>query len=295
MNLTLTTAGRLTECLLLSYRTPAAAVRPLVPRGLELVTRGGFAFWNVVACTVEHIRPSMLPEGCGVSYRHVAYRLHVQAHPADASGNGGAPLRGLYFVRSDADSRLVGGVGNLVTDFHIHPADVELAASNGVLTLAVRGHEETPDPHDGEPAGDVSDAIVRVSVAGDGHNDAALLAPPPGSPFASAEDADRVLRYQPLGLSVDLDGRYVKLAEVIRAESKWSERPVRVLEAHFRFFESLGLGEQDVQLERATRVAPVDYRWKLGRRVALRKPAAASAPAPAAPALVPPRPSRAAA
>src|SRR5258705_13594760 len=132
MNLNLTAAGRLSECLLLSYRTPAESVRRLVPPGLELVTRGPFAFWNVVACTVDRMRPAGLPGCCGVSYHHVAYRLHVQAH----AGNGEGTLRGLYFVRSDADSGLVGRLGNLFTDFRFHPADVELSSRDGVLTLA---------------------------------------------------------------------------------------------------------------------------------------------------------------
>jgi hypothetical protein len=263
-NFTITTTGRLAACLLLSYRTPAHLVRHLVPRGLDLVTRGGFAFWNVVACRVEAMRPAGLPACCGVSYNHVGYRLHVQAR----ADNGAAPLRGLYFVRSDADSALVGGLGNLLSDFHFHPADVELSSDKGVLTLAVQGHDEEHDPRDGEGLGDAADAIVRVAVdgAGDGSSP---LAPPPGSPCQSAADAERVLKYAPLGLSVDLDGRYVKLAEVLRDEAAWSEKPVRVIESHFRFFDRLGLGREDVQLERATRVAPIDYRWKLGRRIAL--------------------------
>ena len=270
MTLNLTTAGRLAECLLLSYRTPAAPARGLLPRGLELVTRGGFAFWNVVASRVEHMRPAGLPEWCGVSYHHVAYRLHVQAQAA----NGDGTLRGLYFVRSDADSGVVGTLGNCLTDFRFHRADVELSNGNGVLTLAVRGRNEQPDPRDGEPAGDVGDAIARVAVeTGDA---GASLAPPPGSPFATAADAERVLKYAPLAMSVDLDGRYLKLVEVLRDEAAWSERPVRVLESHFRFFDTLGLERQDVQLERATRVTPLEYRWRMGRRVALlRQPAVA--------------------
>jgi hypothetical protein len=276
MNLNLTTAGTLGECLLLSYRTPADSVGHLVPRGLELITRGGFAFWNVVACTVEHLRPAGLPEWCGVSYHHVAYRLHVQARTAAGDGT----LRGLYFVRSDADSNLVGRLGNLFTDFRFHPAGVELASRDGVLTVAVQGRGERPDPRDGEPAGDAGDAIARVSV--DGNIGAPALAP--GSPFASVAEAERVLRYAPLAMSVDLDGRYLRLAEVIRDEAAWSERPVRVLESHFRFFDGLGLSKFDVQLERATRVAPIDYRCRLGRRVALAMPPKAFIPDAIAPA-----------
>ena len=220
---------------------------------------------------VEHMRPAALPKQFGVTYHHVAYRLHVEGRVADAGGANN-PLRGLYFVRSDADSGMVGRLGNLFTDFRFSPADVELSSRDGVLTLAVQGKNEQPDPRDGEPHGDAGDCVVRVAESIE------AIAPPPGSPFASGNEAERVLRYPTLGLSVDLDARYLHLAEIIRDEAAWSERPVRVIEAHFRFFEEFGLAPDDVQLERATRVAPIDYRWRLGRRVALAAaPAAASA------------------
>ena len=282
MNLNFTTTGRLSECILLSYRTPARRVRHLVPRGLELVTRGAFAFWNVVACAVEHLRPAGLPACCGVDYRHVAYRLHVQARSATGDGT----LRGLYFVRSDADSAIVSRLGNCLTDFQFHPADVELSSAGGVLTLAVLGRGVEPDERGGEPAGSPGDAIVRVAM----DENATTSIAHEGSPFACPADAERVLQYAPLGMSVDLDGRYLKLAEAVRDEAAWSERPVRVIESRFRFFDALGLDGEDVVLERATRVAPIEYRWKLGRRVAL-----LSAPtAPATDAIGPVRPARAA-
>ena len=43
-----------------------------------------------------------LPAAFGISYHHVAYRLYVRARTAD-----GRSLDGIYFVRSDADSRSV--------------------------------------------------------------------------------------------------------------------------------------------------------------------------------------------
>lgn len=252
MNLPLAMKGRVADCVLVSYRTPAHTVRRLVPRCLELVTRDGWAFWNVVACRVEGMRPVCAPTCLGVTFRHVAYRLLVRARTGD-----GRILDGLYFVRSDADSALVGRFGNLVADFEIHRAGVELSRSrdgtSGVLTLAVQGREER------------GDALVRIAT-----EDCAAPAPDRESPFRSAAEAGQFLKYRPLGLSVDLDGRYLHLAEVKRDESAWRERPVRVLEAHWKFFDALG--QDDVHLERATRVDPLDYRWRLGRRVRMAAP-----------------------
>jgi uncharacterized protein YqjF (DUF2071 family) len=255
MTLPLTMNGRLEECLLMSYRTPARAVRDLVPRGLELLTRDGFAFWNVVACRVEAMRPTGVPRPLGAGYRHVAYRLHVRARTS-----AGETLDGLYFVRSDADSTRVSRFGNLLTDFRFHRSDVELShakdGANDVLTLAIQGRDDA-----------AADALVRVATQPQG---APAEAPAPDSLFTSAAEADRFLRYRPLGLSVDIDGRYLHLARVLRDQSAWRERPVCVIEAHWKFFDALG--QDDLRLERATRVDPIDYRWRLGRRVALASP-----------------------
>jgi hypothetical protein len=264
MTLPLTMNGRLSECLLLSYRTPARTVRNLIPRCMELVTCDGWAFWNVVACTVENMRPAGVPRRLGVSYHHVAYRLLVKARTAD-----GETLRGLYFVRSDADSRLISKFGNAMTDFRFHPAAVEFsrADDNGsdLLTVSVQGPGD-----DGK-----GDALARVlAPRGDG-NGAADTVPPLGSPFRSAAEAAEFLKYCPLGLSVDLDGRYLRLAEVVRDEKAWREQPVRVIEAHWPFLRELG--QDQLHLERATRVAPIDYKWRLGRRAAV-APLTASPP-----------------
>lgn len=266
MTLPLAMKGRLSECLLLSYRTPAQSVRHLVPESMELVTRGGWAFWNVVACRVDEMRPVGAPASLGVGFNHVAYRLHVKARAAS-----GETLRGLYFVRSDADSRLIGSLGNWLTHFRFHAADVELsratAAAAGaalaeLLTLAVQGCDE---------ADGTADALLRVLAgAGDGSDQSGPATPPLGSPFSSAAEAEDVLRYCPLALAVDLDGRYLEMGEVVHDESKWRERPVRVIEAHWNFFQRLG--QDDLHLERATRVDPLDYRWRLGRRAEVARP-----------------------
>lgn len=254
--------ARLSECLLLSYRTPARSVRQLVPKGLDLVTRDGWAFWSVAACAVESMRPAGVPKFLGVNFNHVSYRLHVKARTA-----AGRTLRGLYFVRSDADSDLVGRFGNLLTNFRFHGAAVELgrAGRDGgdVMTLAVTGR--------GDEA--ANDALVRVSTDPGGAGCAAA----PGSPFGSAADAEQFLEYCPLGVAPDLDGRYFELAEVVRDESQWRERPVRVIEAHWNFFKHLG--QNELHLERATRVDPLDYHWRLGRRAEIARP---ERPAPSA-------------
>ena len=264
MTLPLSMNGRLTQCLMLSYRTPARSVRHLVPRGLELETRGGYAFWNVLACRVESMRPAGVPRRLGVTFNDVAYRLHVRGRTA-----AGETLRGLYFVRSDADSGLVANVGNGLTAFRFSTADVELSRArvdgSDVLTVAVMGRRE---------ADEGADALVRVATDAPAGADSDLA---DGSPFNSPAEAAEFLKYRPLGLSVDLDGRYLEMTEVVRDEAAWREKPVSVIEAHWNFLDRLG--QDELRLERAIRVEAIDYCWRLGRR-ALLAPAVTTTPTP---------------
>ena len=243
----LTMVGRLDECLLLAYRTPVESVRHLVPAGLELLTRGPFAFWNVVACLVQRMRPTGTPAALGLTYHHIAYRLYVRCRTAH---NG--TLDGLYFVRSDADNTLVSRLGNLLSDFRFHHSTISLRADDGGVTLRVRGQ--------GDPQGD-ADLCVASGQQGDPRPQLA-----PGSPFSSVEEAATFLKYRPLGLSSADNGRRIRLAEVFRDESGWRETPVSVTGTRWSFFENLG--QSDIFLETATRVAPIDYRWRLGASVA---------------------------
>lgn len=255
MTLSLTMTGTLRDCVLLSYRTPAKSIRDLLPRGLEPVTRGSWAFWNIVACRVERMRPAGLPAAVGISYHHVAYRLYARARLAN-----GQSIDGLYFVRSDADNALISGAGNLLSDFLFHRADVrfdrQVDQATGALTVSVSGTR-----------GDTTaDALLRVGPAG------AFTPPDHASPFNSIEEARAFLKYRPLGLSCDVDGKVLRLAEVLRDESRWRETPLKVLKAHWNFFKTLD--QNEVHLETATRVAPLPYHWRLGRRERLWSPSA---------------------
>lgn len=242
--------GRLAECVVLTYRTPYDSVASLVPEGLELVRRGDFAFWNIVCCRVEAMRPALssalhLP-AVGLSYNLVGYRLMVQAMTRRTE-----VIDGLYFLRTDAESRVVGALGNRLTDFNFRPAHIELASDDSHASFWV-----TATQHD------TSDAHVSVT-----HMPATLR---PGSCFPTVEDARSFCRYAPRGLSVEDDGRdrWLRIAQVGRDGRGWCETPVAIERAHWGYLGSLGQADL-IQPEWAVRVMPVDYRWELGRRDAL--------------------------
>ena len=236
----LAVVGRLSECFLLTYAVDADRAAPLLPKGLRLVTRRSSAFLNVVVCRIDRMRPRFVPHALGVTYWQIAYRLQVRATLAR-----GGWLDGLYFLRSDVDLRLFGALGNWLTDFRFHRACVQFLEDGGAWELRV---EHSRDGLGG--------ARLRLRA-----KESDELAPE--SPFTSWQERELALKYTPLGLSVSNSGRSVRLAEVIRDEAAWKEVPVEVIAAEWAFPRSLGLG--DLCLERATQVAPIDYRWSLGR------------------------------
>lgn len=259
--------GRIDRCVLLSLRTPAEAVERLVPRPLELVTVEAsgerWAFWNVVACHIERMRPAGVPAAFGLSYHHVAYRLLVRAPTPTRTPTRPTPtagwLDGLYFTRSDVDSRPVAWGGAMVSDFRFHAARVRMEARDERWVVIVEG-----------------EAPLRLEI--DPRGEAGLAE---GSVFGSVEEARRVLKYRPVSMAparvgrvgVGRDGRMLRLAEVVRDESAWRERAVRVLRAEF----GGDTGGTPLPLrngggatvELCTLVEPIDYRWRLGRRVVL--------------------------
>ena len=156
----------------------------------------------------------------------------------------GAPVEGLWFLRSDCDSALVAAGGNLVTDFRFHRATIEVAETDRTVAakITVRG----------------GDAQFRLN-----RNATPQLAA--GAPFASLEEAAAFLKYKPFGLSPS-GSDAVNVVRVVREEAAWRSRLVTVEDARWQF-----LARHETALEICCQVEPIDYQWERGKilRVAL--------------------------
>ncbi|MDQ3620919.1 MAG: DUF2071 domain-containing protein [Verrucomicrobiota bacterium] len=200
-----------------------------MPKQLEPVSFGGFAFWNVVVCALRGMRPVPLPEAVGIGYWHVAYRLYARARLAD-----GRAVEGLYFVRSDCDRWIVAALGNWLSDFRFHLARIAVSE----IGSEVHGRI------------DVRGAAARFHL-----DRAQPVTLSPGSPFATIEDAAAFLKYEPLALS-PFAGHAVSLMRVEREESAWRSRLIATPELHWDFFDG-----KEVVPELCYEVEPIDYRW----------------------------------
>jgi hypothetical protein len=225
--------GLLERCWLFAYQTPAEDVQPLLPPRLEPVTHQGLAFWNVVVCRVHSLRPTLLPGWLGLASWHIAYRLYVRFQP-----QAGDPIEGLYFVRSDCNSRCITLLGNLLTDYHFHSAAIHMREGTSTRTIQVDS-----------PAASAYIALrpkVPVEL-------------PDYSAFASLEEASSFLKYQPAGISIRPDGS-ANIVHISRDEGNWQSVPVHVETAQWDFFE-----QQRARLELCFQVDPIKYRWNRGR------------------------------
>ena len=229
----LTVMGNLDHCWLFTYRTPIDLARELLPAPLEPVTYGSHAFWNIVVCHINSMRPKHFPACIGVSYWHVAYRLYARL-PLTR----GEAIEGLYFLRSDCDRRSMSLAGNALTDFHFHIASLQLRREQDVLKMDL----DSPD----------APAHIRLLPGA-----APRLAP--HSVFASLDEAAAFLKYKPNGLSLDRASR-ANVVHITRDEQAWRSRLVSVACADWAF-----LREYDVQPEICYEVEPIRYQWDRGR------------------------------
>jgi hypothetical protein len=177
---------------------PAAAVRPLVPPGLELDTWNGNAFAAVALVEVERIRPAGAPRRLGIDAFMAGYRIFVRH---------GTSLRGLRIVRSETDSRALALLGNVFTRYGW--SHVPVAVSDDGDAFAVR----TPTLE--------LEADLRPAGL------------PDGSPFADLDEARRFAG--PMPYTFEHEPETGALVVVRGVRGAWNPQPVSVRVARCDF------------------------------------------------------------
>ncbi|UFJ41864.1 DUF2071 domain-containing protein [Brevibacillus humidisoli] len=234
-----TMVGTLKRCLLFMYRCPAAKIRPHVPNCFQLVTVDGQAIIGVVVSELTEMRPRMTPDWLGVSYCHIAYRVYVRFTTPQ-----GSSIEGLYFLRSDADSRLMTLAGNVLSTFRFHLAHVNWQESANSICLSISRTQQG-----------IADASARLDPA-----TPAQLSE--HSCFASVAEAMEVLRYEPYGMAYDPRSNTVNVVKVTRDERRWHERPLTQVSASWSYLDRLTDSTHLHELTIA--VDSIPYRWERG-------------------------------
>lgn len=144
------------RCLLLNYALKPEALAAVLPAGVEPDVWHGRAWLSVVAGDLRRMRPAGVPPALGVTYRQIVYRAVVRC--------GGR--RGVYFLRSDADSAIMNVGGNLMSFFRFHRADIAWTEDDLGLRVRVGSRDGTADLDLALGSGDEA-GLPRGSAFGD--------------------------------------------------------------------------------------------------------------------------------
>jgi hypothetical protein len=122
-------------CVLVNYAVDPQALKRKLPSHLEPDLHEGRGYVSIVIARMEKMRPAFLPRSAGITYHQVVYRAVVKC---------GAE-RGVTFLRSDADNRLMVAAGNALTFFRFHHASISWVEERDGLRFSLR-------PSDGQRA-----------------------------------------------------------------------------------------------------------------------------------------------
>jgi len=112
--------GELHDVKLIQFSVEKEELETLFPHHFPLKLWNQRALISMVNVQLKNMRPSMAPKQLGFSYQHVAFRLCL-----DDAGLEGAPsARGIYFLRSFAQSKTLCALGSCMTDYQLTPATI---------------------------------------------------------------------------------------------------------------------------------------------------------------------------
>lgn len=122
------------HCALANFRIEPDALARVLPEPLEPALAHGRAWLSVVIAEMEKLRPVGVPRALGFTYNQIVYRAVV-----DCDGR-----RGVHFLRSDADSRIMCLGGNLMSFFRFNHGKVDIRPTPS--RLRVDANSRAPRP-----------------------------------------------------------------------------------------------------------------------------------------------------
>jgi len=225
--------------LVLTYAFPAQVLQPLLPPGLTLDVYEGVGFVAIALVQTRALRPAGLPRFLGRDFFLSGYRIFARYRRPS-----GQLLRGLRILRSDADSRIMVGVGNALTHYHYHHCRVTSHRTADELSLRI----QTP--------GQEADLALRADLASN------PAAPPKGSPFPDWPAARRFAGPLPFTFDYETASRSIVLIEGVR--DHWVPRPVTVQVDTAEFLRRPPFAAARPVLANSFYVENIAYRWRRG-------------------------------
>jgi hypothetical protein len=222
--------------LVFTFAAPKEQIQHMIPECLELDTFDGkWAFIAVAMVQTKSLRPKGFPKLLGNDFFLIGYRVFVRF-----TNHAGKNLRGLYILKSETDKKKMEFFGNIFTHYNYTTTDIRQNRQNGTTEI---GSQK-------------SDFNIRIDDSG-GEN----ISLPARSPFADWKEARRFAGPLPFTFTCNPAEKTVLIIEGVR--ENWKPMPVKVIEYHFSFIDSLKLN--DVSLANAFIIRNIPYFWKKGK------------------------------
>lgn len=220
--------------LVLTFAVPKEQLESYIPECLQLDTfQDKWAFVAIAMVQTKDLRPKGFPKFMGNDFFLIGYRVFVRY-----TNNAGKNLRGLYILKSETDKKKMELMGNIFTHYNYTTTDIL----------------QTENDHSKEISSTKSKFKLIIAKTGE------EISLPEHSPFADWKEARRFAGPLPFTFTYNKATKQVLIIEGVR--QNWTPSPVRVLDYHFNFLNSLQLNNPI--LANAFVIQNIPYYWKKG-------------------------------
>lgn len=222
--------------LVVTFAVPKAQLQLLVPPCLTLDSfNDEWAFLAVAMVQAKGLRPKGFPAMMGNDFFLVGYRVFVRF-----KNEAGRNLRGLYILKSETDKKKMEWLGNIFTHYNYSTTDVHQSKQGETIEIKSKK----------------SAFSIKYELSA-----AENIPLPEGSPFADWKTARRFSGPLPFTFTYRNGSKEVLVIEGVREQ--WNPTPVRVIDQHFSFIDSLQL--TGARLANAFIIRNTPYYWKKGK------------------------------
>lgn len=218
------------RCLLANFAVDPELLDQLLPRHVEPDTYDGHAYVSVVIGQMDKMRPVLVPRLLGITYNQIVYRAAVRC--GDETG--------VHFLRSDADSRIMAMLGNAMSFFRFHHAQIELVETEGQFHVEV--HAQSPG-----------------SIHASYDVERASRVPPSTSAFADMGSAQAWLVERYTAFDFTPGRSKIDIVRIDRGD--WDVRVLPDLGSEYEFMTTGPLASTGTRLDSVFAVADIPYRW----------------------------------
>lgn len=228
-----TIAGVIRRRLLLNFRVDPGVMARQLPTPFVPKLHNGSAIAGICLIRLEAIRPKGLPRAFGLSSENAAHRIAVQ-WPTE-----GGLQEGVFIPRRDSDSLMNQLSGGRLFPGEHHAARFNVHEAGESITLDMTAVDGATS--------------VRVSASVATHL-------PPGSSFASVDEASQF--FEPGSLGYSLTRRQGTLHGVVLRTKAWHVEPLAVQEVHSSYFsDSTKFPDGSIAFDHGLIMRNIEHEW----------------------------------